>query len=106
MLESVTVLVDIEHSSERKTIACNQERAGYYSKIVLDEMQCRWALEGEDGVIPGNDEEVIRRLAHRCVMSESVARVFLDLVNKHESGGLQRALALAKVLEGRNNDNN
>lgn len=99
MLESVTVLADVEYSSERRTIACEQERAGYYATIVLDEMEYHWAVENEDGSIPDDDEEVIRRLRNRCVMSEGVAREFLELAGKHESGGLRRALALARVLE-------
>jgi hypothetical protein len=99
MLESVTVLADIEHGSEKHTIALEQERAGYYATIVIDELAFRSAIESDDGSIPDDDEEMIRRLHVHGYMTGSTARELLGLARRHEVDTLRQALALAKALE-------
>jgi len=99
MLASVTVLVDIDYPSDRKTIELDQERAGYYTTIVIDELKYRSALEGNDWTIPDDDEEVIRRLCKSCVMTKYEAREFLEFAKRHGTDGLRKALALARVID-------
>jgi len=99
MLESVTVLANIEYSSERHTIALEQERAGYYATIVLDERQCRWAIENEDREIPDDDEAIVRGLRNGGLMTGDTARELLGLARRYEVQDLRWLLALARVLE-------
>ena len=103
MLESVTVLADIEYPSDRKTMELEQERAGYYATIALDELRFRRAIENNDGTIPDDDEEIIRRLRKDGTMLESVARDFLMMIERvkkhHETSDLRQLLALVRVLD-------
>ena len=104
MLESITVLANIEHGSERHTIALEQKRAGYYATIVIDELAFRSAVENDDGSIPDDDEKMIRRLRDHGYMTGSTARVLLELARRHEVDTLRQALALAKALEEKQNN--
>ena len=105
MLESVTVLANIEYSSERHTIALEQERAGNYVRIVFDELEFRSALEGDDWTIPEDEEEIIRRLRRECALTGDDAREYFMLAERYKVSSLRPALALAVVLEkDRNND--